>query len=72
MEEAFGFVHAGGILLGTTGVLVLLTEMFEYAWKGRSGDVGCWVIPCIVFPLPADGCVPSLCLNTRAKPLCWV
>ena len=33
MEEVFGFVHAGGILLGTAGVLMLLTEMFEYAWE---------------------------------------
>ena len=33
MEDGFGFVRVGGILLGTAGVLMLLTEMFEYAWE---------------------------------------
>ena len=31
--SARGFVRVSGILLGTAGVLMLLTEMFEYAWE---------------------------------------
>ena len=42
LEDASSLVCVDGMLVGTIGVLVLLTETFEYAWERPVRWCGVW------------------------------